>query len=184
MAKVWKNDEGKVILEDGRIVLCEDCPCDGECGICMTGTAPASFQVELDGLVDGVLFVPCTDCDELNGTYTVPAVPLLDDQVCGITFPADSQCAYKLCILNPCGSIIFCSPIVGAILSVCLRTNGISVVLGSIASPGHTYQVTWTDEFTDPIDCSAIVDRDIPLQGEAGNACFNPSSPTCRITAL
>ena len=30
MARIWKHD-GKIVMRDGKVLLCDDCPCGGKC---------------------------------------------------------------------------------------------------------------------------------------------------------
>jgi hypothetical protein len=41
-----------------------------DCAVCLPGTSPAQYQVEIDGMQDRAAFI-CDDCELLNGTYVV-----------------------------------------------------------------------------------------------------------------
>lgn len=179
MSRVWKNEQGQVILEDGRIVLCEDCPCEGscQCEVCV-GTRPSAVQVTIDGLVNGF----CLSCTDYNSTFTVPSNGAVSLS-CGIG--AASPCGYLLCLDLDCGSnLAFCDSN-SAALYVCLGTNLeprtlIYVRLESIDGTA----VIWELELEDcPLVCDDVVDLEIPLLMETGGGCF-PSSPTCHVTFI
>jgi hypothetical protein len=60
-ATVWINNGG-IVLTNGSIVLCAECPCAG-CPYCDNTPTPDSVLLEFDGVVDGG---GCFDCDYWN----------------------------------------------------------------------------------------------------------------------
>ena len=171
MAKFWLTEDGKLIAEDGKVRLCNDCPCgetgseDCDCAVCLTGTVPPEFQVDIDLLLDGT----SSCCDEYNGSHIVP------------------MGSGPFCAGNCCARLSdFC--LVG-VLDFSIDITGITVNLNATFL-GTSYVAEWhLDLSDDPCiqDCSNIIDLVIPLVSEtggfAGDLCAI-NAPTCRITAL
>lgn len=73
MSKLWLSD-GKLVMESGKLVLCDDCPCTGTgtpttCFICVGSDTSYWVSVSLPQLIDNV----CTGCSGIFGTYVLPS---------------------------------------------------------------------------------------------------------------
>lgn len=75
--KAWLKN-GKVIMRDGKVVMCEDCPCEENepcraCANCKSGTTPSWIRLAISGIADGSGFKNPRDCpcDTLNGEYVL-----------------------------------------------------------------------------------------------------------------
>jgi hypothetical protein len=72
----WGDSSG-IIFDGTGIVDCATCPCGTTCSFC-TGSTPQQIQVTLAGFDNEGLCGDCgngSECDSLNGTYTLDIDP-------------------------------------------------------------------------------------------------------------
>lgn len=74
-SSLWLSGGGVVLDEQGRAVLCEDCPCDDAppppttttCNECPDGVAAAQYEVTFSGIANS----GCGECGGLNGSVVL-----------------------------------------------------------------------------------------------------------------
>lgn len=64
-------------------------PCCNDCGYCTKGTAHATYQIDISGVVNG----SCSDCAGLNGTFVLSQ--------CNSSLTGASQCAWEYHLSSP-----------------------------------------------------------------------------------
>lgn len=183
MASAWLNAEGQIVVEDGVVKICDECPCEGacQCDIC-TGTIPSAFQITLAGFVDGL----CLTCDtDFNGTFTV----VTDGSVLFTCLGTGlSPCGFLLCVDTSCGGhLLFCDT-ARASLVLCMGIDQgtfdwvIRVRLTYNSSDLAIWELTYPAEC--PLVCDEIIDLELPLVFSSVNIQCTAAAATCFITSI
>lgn len=148
---IWQNDDGKPIVDaDGKIIECDDRPCDGPCpgetvacAACPEGSGPQSYFVTIPAIGNNGML---TCCGNFAGTYELPFIGLFAG-VCFWQISGVEDEFWPGCNPNGTGEQVITLRIVGTVGSLNLfegggqraqwNATGITACLGTITLTPH-----------------------------------------------
>jgi hypothetical protein len=165
---LWLNN-GALVIKDGALVLCGECPCEESCTSCLHGEAPASLVVEISGW--GQAGDECANCAGRNGAFVLDWAP--SGGICLWAIEFVDPCAacegsatkYIVCVMQPSGA-------------------GYSLVVGYANDLTGDY-LEWPAFYLyseTPFDCQHFAGLEVPY-GYEYDPCCAWTDVTCLVSA-